>query len=227
MTARNMGSRELVSRAVRRHFEGWATQITLRDIDGLWTDEGFEPGPEDKFSLDTSERRRRYRQYLDAVNWTDMGQVRRALRVFWATACHIVGDYDGEGIAMLERQGYSFDADGNPSGGPFNMGLREELLRGIEDPHVLLDHIGRIETAASGEDPALVIGSAKELVESTAKIVLKARGVAFDAAKDELPVLIKKSQIALGVHSSVVVPGADGEQSSRKILSGVAQGKWA
>lgn len=216
------GGRELVARKVRRHFEGLATSISLREIDGLWTDEGFQPAPEDPFTLDESARRIRFRQYLDGVDWADMGQVRRALRVFWAEAS-VVEDYDGEGITLLQRQGYSFDREGNPSGGPFSLGLRDELLSGIRDPQVLLDHIGRMETAASEDDPAQVIGSAKELVESTAKIVLKARGVDIPDGKDDLPWLIKQSQVALGVHPSVLAPGADGEQSSRKILSGLAQ----
>lgn len=218
-----MGGRELVARRTRRHFQELATRINLREIDGLWTDEGFEPGPKDVFSLETSERRDRYGQYLRAVDWTDSGQVRRALRVFRETANLFQDDYDGEGFALLQRQGYSFDADGNPSGGPFRTGLREELLSGIKDPQVLLDHIGRIEKAAAEEDPALVIGSAKELVESTAKIVLETRGVEIDPRNDDLPLLIKKSMIALGVHASVVTRGADGEQSSRKILTGLSQ----
>lgn len=219
-----MGARELVARKARSFFEDRASYLGLRTIDRLWTDEGFEPGPEDPFTMESSERRRRYAQYLGAVDWTDHGQVRRALRVFWETAQLLGDEYGGEqGLTVLQRQGYSFDEGGNPSGGPFKSGLREELLRGISDPQVLLDHIGRIESAASQDDPALVIGSAKELVESTAKIILKERGVVIDVGKDDLPALIKKSQIALGVHSSVVVPGADGEQSTRKILSGLAQ----
>lgn len=221
MNTGKMGGRELVARKVRRHFEELAVHIHKRAIDGLWTDEGFQPGPEDPFTLDTSERRLRFRQYLDAVDWTDAGQVRRALRVFWSQSRY-VEDYDGEGIDLLRRQGYSFDDEGNPSGGPFVTGLREELLSGVKDPQVLLDHIVRIEKAATEEDPTLVIGSAKELVESTAKIVLAARGIEIEPGKDDLPGLIKKSMVALGVHPSVIASGADGEPGSRKVLSGLS-----
>lgn len=220
-------SRELVSRRTRRYFKDISVLLVVRTIDGIWNDEGFSPGAEDSFSLETSDRRRLYQRYLDAVDWTSAGDVRRALRVFWHTAYElpvetVFSDDVETGFQMLERQGYSFDDNGNPSGGPFLSGFREELFRGVSHPQVLLDHIGRIEKAATEEDPALVIGSAKELLESTAKIVLKERGIPVARDDENLPHLIKQSQIALGVHSSVASSGADGEQSVKKILSGLA-----
>lgn len=220
-----LGERELVARKARTFFLEQATYVPLRPIDRLWTDEGFQPGPENPFTLETSDRRKRWAQYADAVDWTDHGQVRRALRVFWEAAQGLGDDNPCDaGMELLQRQGYTFDENGEPLGGPFSAALRADLLRGIKDPQVLLDHIGRIEAAASKDDPAQVVGSAKELVESTAKIVLLSRGVTIkDGKEDDLPTLIKQSQIALGVHSSVVASGADGEQSSRKILSGLAQ----
>lgn len=212
---------ELVARKARSSFQEMSIYLQPRDIDRLWRDEGFSPAPEKQFPTDANRARRLYGMFLATVDWTDMGQVRRALRVFWETTRLVPAFRGNEGILRLQHQGYSFDERGEPSGGPFSAGLREDVLRGISDPQVLLDHIGRIETAASKDDPALVIGSAKELVESTAKIILRARGVEIE--RDDLPTLIKQSQIALGVHSSAVTYGADGEQSARKVLSGLAQ----
>lgn len=35
------GGRELISRATRRHFREYAPGIVFREIDGIWSDEGF------------------------------------------------------------------------------------------------------------------------------------------------------------------------------------------
>jgi hypothetical protein len=219
--------RELVARKARRYFKNISVHLTVRTIHGVWGDEDFSPAPEDPFTLETGERRCLYERYLNAVDWTNAGDVRRALRVFWQTRYElpvdlIFSDDDETGFQMLERQGYKFDDDGNPSGGPFRTGFREELFRGVKAPQVLKDHLGRMEKAATEEDPALVIGSAKELLESTAKIVLSERGMTIERDNENLPYLIKQSQIALGVHASGVASGPDGEQSVRKILSGLS-----
>jgi hypothetical protein len=58
-------------------------------------------------------------------------------------------------------------------------------------------------------DPALAVGSAKELIESTAKVVLLERGIIWDERKDDMPALITKAQKALLLHPSTATPGPD------------------
>jgi predicted transcriptional regulator len=74
---------------------------------------------------------------------------------------------------------------------------------------------------AAVDDPALAIGSAKELIESTAKVVLAERGQP-PGDKAELPVLIKDAQKALAAHRSVVAPGPDSSEAFSRILGGVS-----
>lgn len=122
-------------------------------------------------------------------------------------------------MCLLKRDGFTFDAEGNPQGGPLVV-LREDLLSDIRSADVIREHLARIERAAA-DDPALVIGSAKELVESAAKIILRERGVTFDGSED-VPKLVHRAQEALGVHPTSVSDSADGAQASRKILGGLA-----
>jgi len=73
-----------------------------------------------------------------------------------------------------------------------------------------LEHLERIRRAAD-DDPALAVGSAKELIESTAKVVLIERGLPVND-KDDLPALARAAQIALGLHPSEASP--DGSRAS-------------
>lgn len=160
---------DLVSRATRRAFRELCTDTVLREIDSMWQDEGFAPGPlPDDL---TGERRTQFQSYLDVVDWTDDGHVARALRVF-ETLLHGRDPAYLAGVrSLLQRDGYRLEDNGRivATG---NTQWRSDSLADLTDPsaiHTALDHISR----AGHEDPALTIGSAKELIESTAKIVLQ------------------------------------------------------
>ncbi|AOT05769.1 hypothetical protein ASPU41_20175 (plasmid) [Arthrobacter sp. U41] len=98
--------------------------------------------------------------------------------------------------------------------------LEESSLAGLTDPGVIQEHLDRLQRAVN-DDLALAIGSAKELIESTAKTVLIERGTAVDERTD-LPVLVKEAQQALGLHPSSATLGPDGTEAVRKILGGVS-----
>lgn len=65
---------------LRRFFREAATDITLRQIENFWEDEGFTPGPYP--GTDSSSRRELWGAYENNVNWEDREQVRRVLRVY-------------------------------------------------------------------------------------------------------------------------------------------------
>lgn len=204
----------LISPATRRLFREIAPEIVLREIDGLWQDEGFAPGtyPEDL----PGERRSQFQSYLNAVDWTDRNHVRRALRVF-ERLINFGGDLDAI-RKELDRDGYMLEANGRitlKSAGH----LRDTAIAAAQDPSAIRDHLDRIARAVADEDPAQVIGSAKELVESTAKIVLVERGLPVND-KDDLPKLVLQAERALLVHPTNHAPGPDGSDAVRKILGG-------
>lgn len=103
---------------------------------------------------------------------------------------------------------------------PHGPRLKESTLAGLTDPMVIQEHLKRLHRAVN-DDLALAIGSAKELIESTAKVVLIERGSNVDDRTD-LPVLVKEAQQALGLHPSSIAPGPDGTEAIKKILGGVS-----
>lgn len=209
--------RKLVSRAVRTAFRNLASGIVLGRIDDLWQDEGF--GPADQSHGISGERRSLYQGYLDAVDWTDQPQVARALRVFERTAMGFERQYTQPAFDLLERDGYKVAADGRISGGPVSA-LRETALSTLSDPAVIREHLNRISRAIGSEDPAQAIGSAKELIESTAKVILQEVSQAVDDSWD-LPKLALEAQVALLVHPTTTAPGPDGGDAIKRILGGV------
>ncbi|WP_240519574.1 abortive infection family protein [Amycolatopsis antarctica] len=212
------------------------SDTVLRDIDQMWQDELF-PVAEDPAPVG-GQRATRFQGYLDQVDWTDQSHVARAIRVFEVALKPWFNPPDGFTWGfevaiprlrrLLERDGYKLTDDGTITGGPVAV-VADQLLSNLTDPAVIQDHLNRIVHAIEHDDPALAIGSAKELVESTAKVVLHEVGQAF-SNKDDLPELVRRSQVALAVHPSNATVGPDGSDAVKKILgatvvvtSGVAE----
>jgi Abortive infection C-terminus len=97
--------------------------------------------------------------------------------------------------------------------------IKEELLSALRDPVAIRDQLSRLQRTAES-DPALAIGTAKELIESTAKTVLQERGLEVND-KDDLPALVKQAQEALGLRPSSAHPGPDGTDAVKRILGGL------
>lgn len=209
-----MPRRELISAATRREFRELAVGTVLREIEGWWQDEGFAPGPPNDLG---GERRSLYQSYLEAVDWTDPDHVRRALRVFEEQLSGIEPQYRADALRKLERDGVTFH-DGRLSS-PQRAPLRPGLLGNLSDASAIYAGLDRITRALDDGDAPLVIGSAKEVVESTAKVVLRQLGEPF-GPKDDLNVLVNKAQKRLGLDPKGAAAGPDGSEAVRKILGG-------
>lgn len=205
----------LVSPRTRRAFRELATGIVLREIEGMWQDEGFAPGPG---NAESGERRNLYQCYLDAVDWADPGHVGRALRVFEVTAQGIDPEYTKGAFGYLTRDGYRVEENGRITGGPVAV-LRDGALADLADPSAIREGLQRISRALQEDDPTQAIGSAKELIESTAKVVLHHVGQQVDP-KDDVPQLVLKAQKALSVHPTSAAAGPDTSEAVKKILGG-------
>ncbi len=210
---------ELISRTTRGRFRDLMTDSTLGRITAAFQDEGFAPSTTCTYE-DSSSRRKLTQEYLEAVDWTDPSHLARALRVFE----RLLDDLDGElagrtsFLSSLRRDGYVPDeSTGHML--PIGPRLPHIALTGLEDPSAIREHLDRIQRAVV-DDPALAIGSAKELIESTAKVVLVERGLPVDE-KADMPALISQAQKALGLHPSTITPGPDGSDPVKKILGSV------
>ena len=99
-------------------------------------------------------------------------------------------------------------------------GLAEESLAELRDPAVISEHLDRIQRAIL-DDPALAIGSAKDLIESTAKVALLETGATVDERAD-FPALVRSAQQALGLHPRSAAATPDETDSVRRILGAVS-----
>jgi hypothetical protein len=218
------GRGDLVSERTRIAVRDLMSDVTLREIDQMWQDELFPPA-EDPEPVG-GQRVTRWQGYMDLVDWTDAGHVSRALRVFevalrpWLTPP--AGYTWGLEVAiprlrrLLERDGYTYTDTGRIVGGRTQV-VSKTLLRDLSDPAVIQDHLDRIAHAIERDDPALVIGSAKELIESTAKLVLAKRNMPLDPGAD-LPALINRAQGALDLHPQADPTSPDRSGAVKKIL---------
>jgi hypothetical protein len=210
---------DLVSRRTRGLFRDLATDSTLGDIDRAFQDEGLAPNTESTYQ-DSSVRRIRAQEYLEAINWSDHDQVRRALRAMERLLDGWGGDAVERFWRLLAQDGYKH----NPETGlldipvtTFNPGS----LSNLKDPSVIQSHLSRIQRALPS-DPEQVIGSAKELIESTAKYVLDERGVAY-SKNDDVTQLISRAQEAIGLSpAKAPTVGPDGGGSIKRILGGAS-----
>lgn len=97
--------------------------------------------------------------------------------------------------------------------------VTSQALDTLTDPTAIRDHLDRIERNLDA-DPRAAVGSAKELVESTAKLVLTAQKIPY-GKNDDLQKLAHAAQQALGLAPKQV----DGEQEVapglRSLLGGL------
>ncbi len=202
------------------------TGSTVNEIATAFQDEGFAPNPDCAYQ-DSSVRRLTTQEYLDSVDWSDHSHVERALRAFERL---LLGLRPNPGTSFLswdqfvlamKQDGYDVREDGQIVSAGAAPGLPEGALAQLRDPAAIQEHLDRIRRSVDS-DPALAVGSAKELIESTAKVVLLERGLTWDDRKDDMPALVSMAQKALLLHPSGTTPGPDGSDAVRKILGGVA-----
>jgi hypothetical protein len=209
---------DLISRTTRGLFRSLMTGSTMGEIATAFQDEGFAPNPDCSYQ-DSSVRRETTQAYLEAIDWSDPRHVARALRAFERLMHGHETQYTEKLRHSLRRDGYVFDPETGHimSAGPqFAAGS----LAGLTDASAIREQLDRIQRAIA-DDPALAVGSAKELIESTAKVVLAERGLPA-SDKADLPELVRQAQQALGLHPASAAPGPDSTEAVKRILGGVS-----
>lgn len=81
--------------------------------------------------------------------------------------------------------------------------------------------IKRMESAIE-TDPDLAIGTAKELVETCCKTILKERSVSFDEKSDDLPKLVKTTLKELNLVPESISDSIKGSDTIKRILSNLS-----
>ena len=216
--------RELISKRPREAVRDCTSGTTLREIDQMWGDELF-PEPVDPDPVG-GQRVTHFQGYLNQVDWADPGQVQRALRVFeealkWLfnPSPQFEHNFDTQ-ITRLQRlflrDGCLLDNNGHITANSAAV-ISEGMLSNLTEAAVIHEHLARIAAAIERDDPRQAIGSSKELIESTAKLVLSELSIPYPDSQ-ELPTLVKRAQEALAIHPISRSPGPDGTDTVRKIL---------
>jgi hypothetical protein len=94
--------------------------------------------------------------------------------------------------------------------------VEPELHELVADPVLFEQHARRME-AGLRDDPPAAIGSAKELVETTCRVILDAEGVAHSSRDDVLD-LYKKVAKALRLNAEAVPEDAKGSRAAQGAL---------
>lgn len=224
-----MKIKEFVPAGIRVFVRDMTSGILLREIRSMWESEGFtEPSPIEPIG---GERVSLYEAYIRQVDWTSHAQVERALRVFQETLLEVWDSWPEEFSATRDREFEKLTRKIEAAGLEVSekwliqprLGLQfsPEDLKGISDPGAIYVHLDRLSRALRDSDPESVIGQAKELVETTAKLILRERKVEYDA-KLEMRPLLKKAQRSVGVWDGNTNLGPDKIQAVRQILNGAS-----
>ncbi len=221
---------DVVSKATRQAFRDILSGWYLREISDV-----FDLGdlkPDLNFTPPSSgQRRTLVEQYLHAIDFRSPKQVAQVLVVFGG----VVRRLDEIGLSnpptkviadrlkvRLQEDGYRYEA-GRFS--PIHAGIGALVMEvrshaanfGLP---ALQQQITRAMNSVES-DPALAIGTAKELVETTCKTILEQ----IDGADvpDELPKLVRATQKALNLLPDDVPESAKGNETIKRMLSNLGQ----
>ena len=132
---------------------------------------------------------------------------------------------------LLQNDGYEIVAKAKMAGRAIyvarQIGLRLEIpLNSLKekfsgtDTSYVLQQITRMEAAVEN-DPGLAIGTAKELVETACKTILKERNIKL-TGNEELPKLVKATAKELKLTPSDIADDAKASDSIKRLLSNLA-----
>jgi hypothetical protein len=127
----------------------------------------------------------------------------------------------------LRRDGWELSATYRIAGQPVYQAVRTgdrraaevldiSLHRRVADPVLFDDHIRRIETGLRADPPA-AIGSAKELLETTCKVILEDYAAPYGTRDDVLD-LYKKVATELKLNAEAVPDDAKGSRAAQGVL---------
>ena len=209
---------DVVSRPTRRAFqESYVIYSVLREISSDFDDAGVEMS---ELSFISGSRRSLVQRYYKSVDWTSPTQVRKVLDAFES---HLNRLEDRNAENELQKLTNYLKRDGLPySERRIHFSPHDIHLVDLDDHKLGVDlsqlrvNIDRIKNGIE-IDPALTIGSSKELVESCCKAILVERGKSF-SSKTDIPELVKMVAEELDLIPAKVPNSKKGSNSIRRVL---------
>ncbi|RKT86345.1 abortive infection Abi-like protein [Saccharopolyspora antimicrobica] len=209
---------------IRALLDEFAASWTIRTIEDVFTDAGIVPVAPGEAPEEQGERRTTARQYLHSLDLSDPRDCLTLMPVFELVLEDMM-NWDGtpapQRVRLLERlrrDGFERQPDGTIR--PTSAVVLPTLPSSQVDEAVLREHLTRLERGLEG-DPAVVIGSSKELIESVCKLVLQRLTIEYDE-NDDVPALVKVTLKALKLHPETLAPTAPAGEAVKRILGSLA-----
>ncbi|GAB3776666.1 hypothetical protein GCM10028818_22720 [Spirosoma horti] len=230
-----------ISLKVREGFQEYlVANSVVRDIDALFKNQDIDPVDLDPTTLPNSVSRALVMRYYAALDWKNPKDLRKVLNIY-EDLLECMDDrlkdpnpyaieMESERVAAtqqferlkrwLEKDGYAYDGKKITFRLSSLVELKHEAVD-LLDPFQFNEYVERINNAIE-QDPALAIGSTKELVEAVLKTILTAIGGTIEKS-DDVPRLLSKVQKALKLTPSDIDDASKGADIIKVLLSNLGQ----
>ncbi len=217
---------DLISKATRNRFREALVGFVLREIEMFFEGAGLVC-KEDHDPPVTGARRSLVERYYANIDFSSPTDIKKLLSAYGEIVLQ-VGRDDIDGTAkedllrLMTRDGYSFDGESFVRI-PSKQQAPVEAIRAVAaslDLPGLQAELDRLSGAAE-DDPSLVVGTAKEMVETICKTILEERGI--PSGGQDLPQLVRAVAKELSILPDDIPERAKGAEVIRRILSNLNQ----
>jgi hypothetical protein len=209
---------------IRALLDEFASSWSVRTIEEAFTDAKIVPVEPEHAPPESGVRRAAARQFIHSLDLQNPHDCLRLLPIF-ELALQDMNGWDGKPVPQrkrildrLRRDGFERDADGSIR--PTTAVVLPSLPPAAVDEPVLREHLARLERGMEG-DPAAVIGSSKDLIESVCKLVLQRLNVPYEDSI-KVPALVKTTLKSLKLHPESLAPTAPAGEAVKRILSALS-----
>lgn len=216
---------DIIAGATRRAFqESYVRLSVLGQIESDFDDAGVERRSLPPNKVVSGARRSLVEEYYSSVGWADHSSVRRVLDTYEThlLRIHEFSPDEHQKLVKLLRRDKLLVEDSRITIPGHEITLDDLVDQGLSvDLAQLRVNVQRIRAAIS-DDPALAIGSSKELVEATCKAILVEHGQ-VPSERAEITELVGLVLDRLDLLAKDVSSEKKGAQSIKKILGSLAQ----
>lgn len=217
--------RDIVSGATRRAFqESYVSYSVVGQIESDFDDAGVERGELPPGRSVSGARRGLVAEYYASVDWGNYSLVRPVLDAYETHLLRLQqnGSEEYERLVKLLRRDNLAVEDARITLPGHDLSLEDVVDHQLSvDLDQLRVNIARIRGAIT-QDPALAIGSAKELVEATCKAILTEVGASVPKNAD-IPDLVHQVLEHLELAAKNVPDAKKGAKAIRKVLGSLSQ----